>query len=307
MKVLFQLYCDSAIRPAYIRSIFWQAKPEDQNQQWQNAAAYELPIPFPSDKECRTLQPMTTAEKMAAYSRFYRSVCSHWLCANLTWAAGISQYVDGLDCRATFDYIRVAWCDNFDRWLPEKIEAVEVTDFVWGFLARKLFGPPELIKQWVGTGQIMLEPILFNPENMMRFTRLVRLATFYISPAHILELLRDMWGPSEEGEGRRLNKKAYLRKLGLWDNQFGVAKGSNDQAPFLFSTDLLNLIEWWGVDRIVEGDDDDAEIEFSGYRDAMDESKWREYRLCRWIDDLRGRPILYPETKEQLIHRIKQC
>lgn len=31
MKALFQLYCDSNIRPSYLRSIFWQAAPESSN------------------------------------------------------------------------------------------------------------------------------------------------------------------------------------------------------------------------------------------------------------------------------------
>jgi hypothetical protein len=139
MKALFQLYCDSNIRPSYLRSIFWQAAPEDQTIRWQKAVDYEVSLPTPYGKECKTLRSMAIADKMAAYARFYRSVCSHWLCVNITWAAGISRHADSKACKNTFGLIKLLWCDDLERSLQEKIEAIEVTDFVWGFLARKVF------------------------------------------------------------------------------------------------------------------------------------------------------------------------
>lgn len=107
MKTLFKLYCDSNIRPTYLRSIFWQAAPEDQTKRRQEAAAYELPIPLPCGKESRILQSVTKADKMAAYARFYRSVCSHWLCVNITWAAGVSQHTDSKACEETFGNVKL--------------------------------------------------------------------------------------------------------------------------------------------------------------------------------------------------------
>lgn len=324
MKALFQLYCDSNIRPSYLRSIFWQAAPEDQTIRWQTAAEYEFSLPTPSGKECKTLRSMAIADKMAAYARFYRSVCSHWLCVNITWAAGISQHADSKACKNTFGMIKVLWCDDLDRSLQEKIETIEVTDFVWGFLARKVFDLGERYdecSEWINGGEIY-EPVLFERHNMSRYTRLMRLATFYISPPHIIELLHDKWRLDEgEEDGwdsdhevycpvyRRLDKKPYLRKLGLWDEKFGVFEGADGRIPTLhFSTDLLNLIEWWGVNRIVDGEME-TEAEFAGDRNFMNATtcKWVEYRLSRWIDDLRGRPILYPEADQQLIQRIKEC
>jgi hypothetical protein len=86
----------------------------------------------------------------------------------------------------------------------------------------------------------------------------MRLATFYISPPHIIELLHDKWRLDEEEEDewdsdnevyycsvdKRLDKGSYLRKLGLWDEKFGVFEGADGRIPILlFSTDLLNLIE----------------------------------------------------------------
>jgi hypothetical protein len=52
----------------------------------------------------------------------------------------------------------------------------------------------------------------------------------------------------------------------------------------------------------------ETEAEFAGDRIFMDDtSKWMEYRFSRWINDFRGQPILYPETDQLLIQRIKEC
>lgn len=322
MKTLFKLYCDSNIRPAYLRSIFWQTAPEVQTRRWQKAVAYELELPTPSGKECRAIRSMPIADKMGAYARFYRAVCSHWLCVNITWAAGISQHVDLKACEDAFGNIKLLWCDDLERPLLEKIEAIEATDFVWGFLARKRFEiylDSENCPGWLDYNNFIEEPILFNRQDMLEYGRLVRLATFYLSPPHILELLHDKWRPDVEraytwnsriGEYRLvtsgLDGRSYLRKLGLWDEKFGVYEGADGQAPIPhFSTDLFNMIEWWGLYRLTDVWSS-TQPNTCGNRDLLSISKWRKYRLSRWIDDLRGQPILYPETEEQLLERINE-
>lgn len=139
---------------------------------------------------------MTMANKMAAYTRFYRSVCSHWLCVNITWAAGVSRYADTATLEDTFYNIKYLWCDNIERSLHEKVEATEVADFVWGFLARKIFlvvNSLEDVSQWVDDIEQLDQQIFYGREIMFGHTCFVRLATFYLSPPHIIELLYDMW------------------------------------------------------------------------------------------------------------------
>ncbi|KAF3405375.1 hypothetical protein DPV78_002095 [Talaromyces pinophilus] len=179
----------------------WQAAPEDQTKRWQEAAAYKFPIPLPCGKKSRTPQSMTTADKMAAYARFYRSVCSHWLCVNITWAAGVSQHTDSKACEETFGNVKLLWCDDVERSPQEKIEAFELTDFVWGYLTRKLFEICPYSQNcpgWLDYDELIAEPILFNQQNMSVYTRIVRLATFYLSPPYIIKLLRDQWRPNQE-------------------------------------------------------------------------------------------------------------
>jgi hypothetical protein len=210
---------------------------------------------------------MPIADKMAAYARFYRFVCSHWLCVNITWAAGISQHTDSKACEETFGNVKLLWCDDVERSLQEKIEAIEVTDFVWGFLARKLFEvdvEPDNCPDWLHWNEHIFEPVIFSQYYMLGYTRIVRLATFYLSPPNIIEILHDKWRPDEEEESesdsenkrlryrnKKLDKRSCLRKLGLWDEKFGVFEGSDGQVPVShFSTNLFNMVEWWGVNRI---------------------------------------------------------
>jgi hypothetical protein len=58
---------------------------------------------------------MTTADKMAAYARFYRSVCSHWLHVNMAWTAGVSRHADFSACEDAFGNIKVLWLDDCER------------------------------------------------------------------------------------------------------------------------------------------------------------------------------------------------
>lgn len=48
-----------------------------------------------------------------------------------------------------FDELRTKWEDHYSRRsIEEKVEVVEVTDFVWDFLVRKLFGDPARLSPW---------------------------------------------------------------------------------------------------------------------------------------------------------------
>lgn len=315
LKVLFDLYCDSTIRPSYLESVFWQTTDQLESLSL-NFDDYGKRLPAPSGKNCSTIQFTTTADKMAAYARFYRSVCSHWLHVNMAWTAGVSRHADFLACEDAFGNIKVLWLDDYERSsLQEKTEAIEVTDFVWGFLALKLFARPTepgSFAECLRPNEFSNEPILWDlPGYTSPYTRLVRLATFYLPPPHIIELLLDMWTPksipqfSHPADSCRVNKGLYLHGLGFFDKKQGILEDSIHEVPVCswFSTEILTMMEWWGMDRLL-GDWDEFKDPFPGYN-PLPYVKWRQYRLSKWKNDLRGQPILYPRSDQHLMKRIK--
>ncbi|EED13668.1 conserved hypothetical protein [Talaromyces stipitatus ATCC 10500] len=309
LKLLFSLYFDSTIRPSYLRSVFWQ-RPDCQHSRWQKAVDYEIPLEPPSGQTCTTLRDMSSTDKAEAYTRFYRAITSHWLHINLTWLAGISKYPDRPSCDSTFSQIDSLWYNDRERaTLIQKLEAIEVTDFIWGFLARKIFADPDQIDSWISSpGHLDNETILWDvPLDASSFARLVRIATFYLPPPHIIELLVDMWASPEPGG--RLNKRDYIQKLGFFDTKHGVLEQDGEQVIVFswFSTEIMFMIEWVGVDWTLKDKGISLQLGMmSSVDDPLVYTQWRRYRVSRWIDDFRGKCILFPETEEEIIKRIEQ-
>lgn len=316
IKVLFNLYCDSSVRPAFLRSVFWQ-NPDQFYSLGQQIDLYGEPLSAPSGQDCRIIQFMTTAEKMAAYARFYRTLVSHWLHINITWTAGVSRHISFSACEDAFAKIRLLWLDDCERSsIQQKTEAIEVVDFVWGFLVSKTFTNPHVCSDFVNElrrDDFLHEPILLDlPPYVSPYARLLRLATLYLSPPHIVELLLDMWtlerAPrfSHPIDSFRVNKRHYLRRLGFFDKKqgaFEVDGVSDTTIAWFLVTDILIKMEWWGVDRLL-GDRREFGYPFPGF-DVVPYKQWQHYRLVRWANDLRGQPILYPQSDNHLIKRIK--
>ncbi|KAF3397255.1 hypothetical protein DPV78_008262 [Talaromyces pinophilus] len=311
MKILFDLYCDSTVRRSFLWSALWQTTDQISSLSRQEDI-YGKPLPAPSGENCRVIQSMTMAEKMEAYARFYRALGSHWLHGNMTWTAGVSRHADFSACEDAFGKIMLLWLDDCEHSsLQEKAETIEVTDFVWGFLALMLFSNPDAPNSFKGHLQLnefLDEPILSNlPGNVPPYTRLVRLATFYLPPPHIIELLLNMWTPetvpqsSHPVDSCRVNKRHYLRRLGFFDKKTGtLGDDSLGDASSNFTTEALIMMEWWGMDRLLGG----GIVPIPGFL-PLPFVSWQLYRLYRWKDDMRGKTILYLWSEQQLTKRIK--
>ncbi|KUL87332.1 hypothetical protein ZTR_04725 [Talaromyces verruculosus] len=298
MKFLFDLCCDSTVRGTFLRSALWQTTDQMSSLSRQEDT-YGKPLPAPSGENCRIIQSMTMAEKMKAYARFYGALGSHWLRVNMTWTAGGSRHVDFSACEDAFGKIM------------KKTETIEVTDFVWGFLALMLFSNPDAPNSFKGhlrLNEFLDEPILSNlPGNVPPYSRLVRLATFYLPQPHIIKLLLDMWTPetapqsSDPADSCRVSKRLYLRRLGFFDEKTGTLEDDSlGDASSDFTTEALIMMEWWGMGRLLGG----CAVSIPGSV-FLPFVSWQLYRLFRWKDDMRGQPILYLWPEQQLTKRIK--
>ncbi|KAF5016744.1 hypothetical protein F66182_11469 [Fusarium sp. NRRL 66182] len=294
MKVLFHLYCDASVQPFYLRSLFPHSAGLGAPAEWEVALAYETSIPSPSYRDTDSLVPSV---KYTAYERFYRSLCSHWLTVRELWLARVSRYPTSTIRNDAFDKVWEKWMDHPTRGFREKFEMIEVTDFVWGYLGRKIFGDPHRLADWL-SGENARRDFLDDAESIHgNWLFFVRFVAQYLQPPHIIELLNASWNPRSEP----LWKGQYLHSLGAFD---GMVEGhpeieDADSSPESFFH--LSLLEADGMDRIVSGESDDSESD-----DSYEyENHWESYRHSHWIEHWRGQLLLSPETEHQLLQRIR--
>jgi hypothetical protein len=286
MKVLFDLYFDSTIRPFYLQSLLPHQPWRLQTEQWVMEVAYETPMPPPSGRDIESLQ---TAEKQRAYERFYRGLCSHWTTVDELWLARISRYSTSKLQFEAFDKIWALWLDHPARDVREKLQAVEIIEFVWGFLGRKIFRDPERLSDWL-LGEDAEEEFLDDSPsgNWMYFVHVV---SQYLRPPQIIELLDDMWNP----RSKPFDKATYLHSSGLFDSSrkgYREAIDGDGSSPNTFYP--VEYIEADGMNRLfkhyrVEEDPEDVNYE----------SPWDRYKYCQWVNHLRGRALLSPDRTQR--------
>lgn len=125
MKTLFDLYCDSTIRPYYLRSPLPDKSGTNEGCRWDMTLAYEIPLPPFS---CHDINSLEFATKHRAYERFYRALCSHWAMVNELWLARISRYPTSAIRNSAFETIWTYWLDHPARNLGQKVETIEVVE-----------------------------------------------------------------------------------------------------------------------------------------------------------------------------------
>ncbi|THC86988.1 hypothetical protein EYZ11_013564 [Aspergillus tanneri] len=104
-----------------------------------------------------------------------------------------------------FDMIERLWRDNPQLDVLDSIDLIEVTDFVWGFLVRKLFYDPQKHLPWVPNE---MEDVYREPEWEYFIMNLLS----YIRPPNVVELLLlHHWG----SEVWPRNRSHYLLELGF--------------------------------------------------------------------------------------------
>jgi hypothetical protein len=134
MKVLFDIYCNSSIQSAYLQSCL-----PSQNQPRVSRASKNDLFGPPSGGICDSFEQLTFKAKNRAYQRFYQALTAHWVAIEFAWLAKIRLYREAAD-RKRFSYkVRDMWTTNDSRTLQEKLDIVEIVDFVWIFLVRRIF------------------------------------------------------------------------------------------------------------------------------------------------------------------------
>lgn len=306
MKTLFNLYCDDSIRTHYLQSMsphvplaFQEQFYEQwQLEQWETALVDEIPIPTPSFRDSLSFSHLNLAERQAAYQRFYRALCSTWLLFDDLWSIRVSRHPSVLATKDAFDvFTQDRWVDNKISDLHEKIEVVEVLEFVWLFLVRKLFpNPDELTAYFLAAGHEFLPDAERSTSVAAKWIYGLQWLVIYLRPPHIIELFIDICNSGE----RAINMPDYLKSLGLSDELFGLPEGDTTHhypPPSL----ELHSIEFHGINRLIDGDDKIILPYHMGWL-----HEWGIYFYGRWASDLRGKPIFFPQPTDKLIRHIKE-
>ncbi|PKY00384.1 hypothetical protein P168DRAFT_293636 [Aspergillus campestris IBT 28561] len=275
MKVLFfGLYCDESVHASYVNSTPPRAQFKESNR-YRDRLAAEDPLAPPAGVTITI--DSAAQEKQAlwrAYERFYQALTLHWAVIETLCLARAASYTSSTERNARFEHIWTQWTDTA-RPLKIKIDVLEVVEFVWGYLGRKVFQEKDVIVKWVGGTSVFDE--FYDEEepvgtNWMYF---VRCLMRYLRPAHILELLL---GVVWKGEGREeIDRVEYLRRVGFFDESAGVVEREDE-----------------------EESDPDTMFNIGGLQEdvAVGLEAWEVYRDKLWGAEMRGRVLFREESEE---------
>jgi hypothetical protein len=282
MRILHDLYCDSAINEAYLNSAFPYLS-EDLVPEIFGAMVDEPALPVPSGPSSVDFEEMSANRRQQSYQRFYKALTRQWMSVELLWFVRTRTVPNAREFDKAFERTWRMWEHNPTRSISDKIDIIEVVDFVWGFLGRKPFSLSS-VPDWAGDedDHEFLHPQFTELSNWGYFVMTI---SQYLRPPHIIELLLWMWNCSRWN----LNRPAFLQRLGLFDTHEGIQDvvGGSSAENFVPRT-------------IVEKD---IESSFAHTQDvATLVSQWEAYRSNRWPLDARAR-VFFRETmtKELLI------
>ncbi|KAK1144131.1 hypothetical protein N8T08_005793 [Aspergillus melleus] len=142
LRTLFRLYCDKAINRVYTTAwkTFW-----DQDllvKESYLADTDPLPTSFSTSSACRAQRKVIRIphnQRRRAYRRFYKALISHWCALEHFYLSRAFIYPDDLERNAFNNIASMKWRYNPHRRLSDKLDILEVTDFLWEFLPRKVF------------------------------------------------------------------------------------------------------------------------------------------------------------------------
>ena len=288
MKLLFSLYCDPLIRQYFSSSIPSYA-PFDETD------INEGPLPPPQLLHDVEANSHDVTKQRRAYQRFYRAITAHWVAVESLCLAKVTNHEKSSQHNHIFGYVWRIWTNNPNRPLPEKLDVLEVTDFVWGFLGRKVFHGIDKPSVWLQS-----EPEesrwLFSDEQFSEnenWSFFVRTLAQHLRPPDIIELLLVGWSRELKWE---INKVDYLRTLGLFREPASVQQVDEARDPDTFF-DLITLEE--DVVNSLTAEWDVGNKNTDHFR-----MRWNQYRIGMWNYESRAVRLYAEEETDEVFQKI---
>jgi hypothetical protein len=289
MRLLFDLFCDSSVQDSYLVSIFPYLPLADE-EEGREALVSEGSLPIPSGNIHKIFNEMSAEQKQNSYQRFYKALTAHWAAVETLWLARVQVYPTSKHCDEAFGLVWMKWTDNPARPLEEKIDIVEVVDFIWGYLGHKCF-PVSSTSAWLEgdkeeTFQMYLDETEAESAIWLFFVRRV---IQYLRPPQIIELLLSMWGLHG---GWGLDRPKYLQHLGFSDVFDGI---------IVCEHRWVTVDTWFPITAV----EIDVESSFHDMGDSASlVASWECYRRGMWQSEARSKVLLRNESAQQLVERI---
>lgn len=298
LRLLYDIYCDPSIRSLYNRSV---------RLNWPIHESYEEEYALHRDEHCPepsigqndvSRDASVRSSRILGYRRFYQALTTHWFAIEMLWLARVSVYETPQQRNKHFARVWRTWGHNSERTLQEKLDILEVYDFVWGFLGRKIFAEVPDIWSWLGEGEARFYFASDLPE-AVNWALFVRMVLQYLRPPDIIKLsLSLVWNRSTSWT---IHRPTYLRTLGFFDEQAGVCRhsGSMERLDWCFSEAILERDVLDSVFSNVPSEGGDS------IPSALWEYVWRVYRRICWDKDAKGTVLFREESGSQILERMK--
>lgn len=294
MKVLYELYSDRVIQLCYFLSVP-SFSPLDESEEFADAVANEGFLPQPSSFSKKNALQLSTMQKQRAYQRFYKALTAHWVAVESLCLAKAADYQTSSQRNCRLKNVWDIWTNNAGRTLLEKLEVLEVTDFIWDFLGRKIFQGVDAPSKWLAGGSENLlsyhtDEQYTEQENWLHFIRDV---AQYLRPPHFIELLLlAVWDTRSSG---RINRSAYLQGLGF--SRMGAVQQVDEinQTQDFFP---LAVLEEDVVNELIGGEGSMAR------KRKYCQLRWDQYRCERWVHESRTKILLREENSDQIFNSI---
>ncbi|PYH75174.1 uncharacterized protein BO88DRAFT_440426 [Aspergillus vadensis CBS 113365] len=285
MKILYDLYRSSSIHSHYVRANT-VIHPAMDDRLYD--CATEEAMPEPKDFNCT----LDYGHRYAEYSRFYHALTAHWVLIEKIWLAKMTHYKMSSTRNDRYNQLWQLWADNPDRSLREKLDLIEVVEFIWGYLGRNIFkGRFAQLSDWVP--QADLAQFTEHETSDSAWASFIARVTQELRPPHIIELLLLLNWNSKMAW--RIDRPTYLRQLGFLVEPQSVEKWNDTDWPDTqFS---LNILDEDVINSLVD---------MVGSEDSYDlcEKQWYNYKDTQWQGNMQGRILGYEMTSQQLFELI---
>ncbi|KAJ6051012.1 uncharacterized protein N7446_005643 [Penicillium canescens] len=163
LRLLFDLYVDTAIRKSYVKSVFPYSTGLGKPDRTEESAS-EGDLPKPSQIPSPCANAMIPEDRKSAYERFYKALTAHWVAIETLWKVRTQVWPNAQQFDSAFESAVEMWSNNPGRPLKEKMDIIEIVDFIWGFLGRKAFHVAS-VPSWIeGEGDLVKEQYLDQNE-----------------------------------------------------------------------------------------------------------------------------------------------
>lgn len=154
------------------------------------------------------------------------------------------------------------WTNNPARPIREKLDIVEIVDFIWGFVGRKAFHVSDVPSWLEGEDDLVRDQYIDQWKRSWEWGFFVRGVIQFLRPPQIIQLVLSSWYPSSWN----FDRSGFLRNLGPFDTWNGVLVNERD----------FPMSDNWVPLDILDNDVGNSLAHMGNAKEV--EKKWEKYR-----------------------------